>query len=263
MFSGISLEVEDLLLLEPFQIAFLPERVPPRDLAAVMRAYPFVKNFLEARNPGVRGFIESSMSAHEEVAGQNMVRKRCDDLLWEIADLIIYNKFPELYDQKVEFNWGIGEIIEPGLLTGKDVADVGAGSGRLAFLLADYAKTVYAVEPISSFRGFMRSKAKTENRTNVFVVDGFLESIPFPDDFLDFLFTANAVGWHIRAELREVERVVKPGGGAIHIMRIQDMRDNPVHDELTSESAGYRFSRLPGGNGKGVKLIYRKTTAKA
>mgnify|MGYP000570823221 CR=1 FL=1 len=39
---------------------------------------------------------------------------------------------------------------------------------------------------------------------------GFLESIPFPDDFLDCLFTSNAVGWHIRAELREADaRIMK------------------------------------------------------
>lgn len=260
MFAGISLGAADLLLLEPFQIAYLPERVPPEDLAALVWEYPFVKDFLAARNPAVRDFMESALSTSGEITDQDMIRKRCDDLLWEIADLIVYNKFPETYDEKVDFNWDIGEIVDPRSLAGKVVADVGAGSGRLAFLLADYAKTVYAVEPISSFRRFMRSKAKTENRANVFVMDGFLESIPFPDDFLDCLFTSNAVGWNIRAELREVERVVKPGGRAAHIMRVQDMRDNPVHDEMTSGQSNYRFTRIQ--DGSGMKLLYRKTTTK-
>ena len=260
MFAGISLGAEDLLLLEPFQVAYLPQRVPPEDLAALMRAHPFVKDFLAARNPAVRGFIQSVLSAHGEIADADTIRKRCDDLLWEIADLIVYNKCPEIYDEKVDFNWDIGEIIEPGLLAGKVVADVGAGSGRLAFLLADYAQTVYAIEPITAFRGFMRAKAKREKRANIFVVDGFLDAIPFPDDFLDFLFTSNAVGWNIRAELGEVKRVVKPGGEAIHIMRVQDMGDNPVHEELTGGNAGYRFRK--NRDGSGMKLTYRKKILK-
>ena len=49
---------------------------------------------------------------------------------------------------------------------GKVVADVGAGSGMLAFLLAKYAKTVYAIEPVTSFRNFIREKANKEQCSN-------------------------------------------------------------------------------------------------
>ena len=179
-------------------------------------------------------------------------------MLWEIADLIVYNKFPEIYDEIVKFNWSINEIITKELLTGKIVADVGAGSGMLAFLLASYAETVYAIEPISSLRTFIRKKASKGNYRNVFVIDGFLESVPFPDNTLDILFTSNAIGWNIEKELQEIERVVKPNGQAIHIMRVnENLTDNPVHDKLCSEKWQYEFRKIQDKNE--LKLKYFKT----
>jgi len=41
------------------------------------------------------------------------------------------------------------------------VADVGAGSGRIAFMVAPFAQTVFAVEPLGSFRSFMKENAFT------------------------------------------------------------------------------------------------------
>ena len=40
MFQGVDLSVEDLYLLDGFQIGYLPDRVPQREFAAVLRAYP-------------------------------------------------------------------------------------------------------------------------------------------------------------------------------------------------------------------------------
>ena len=149
-------------------------------------------------------------------------------------------------------------IIAKELLAGKVVADVGAGSGMLAFLLAQYAETVYAIEPISSFREFIRHKVTKEKYRNVYVVDGFLESIPFPDNTFDVLFTSNAIGWNIENELREIERVVKPNGQAIHIMRVsENVAENPVHEILISGEWNYKFSRIQDENG--LKLKYFKT----
>ena len=47
MFKGASLGVEDLYLLETFQINYFPGWVPEREFAAVLWAYPPVKKFLE------------------------------------------------------------------------------------------------------------------------------------------------------------------------------------------------------------------------
>ena len=53
LFSDISLSVEDLLLLESFQIKYLPERVPQKEFAALIRKYPFVKSIMIVKNPAV------------------------------------------------------------------------------------------------------------------------------------------------------------------------------------------------------------------
>jgi ubiquinone/menaquinone biosynthesis C-methylase UbiE len=258
LLAGISLDIEDLLLLERFQVSYLPERVPPEEFASLIRKYPFIKNFLASKNPSIESFCDSALKEYEEIYDKNLIAEHCDEVVWEIADLIVYNKHPEIYDEKVNFNWNINEIINNESLKGKVVADVGAGSGMLAFLMAEYAETVYAVEPITSFRSFIRDKAAKNNCTNVYVVDGFLDSIPFPDNMFDYLFTSNAIGWNIEKELQEIERVVKPGGEAIHIIRThEDSAESPVHDKLTSEEWNYKLVKTIGD--KGPKLKYHKT----
>lgn len=258
IFSDISLSIEDLLLLESFQVDYLSERVPKKEFAALIRKYPFVKNILIIKNPSVENFINSVLESHKEIRDESLIKGYCDELLWEIADLIVYNKYPEIYDEKVKFTWRIDEIITKELLTGKVVADVGAGSGMLAFLLAEYAQTVYAIEPISSFRTFIRQKASMGNYSNVYAVDGFLESIPLPENTFDILFTSNAIGWNIEKELQEIERVVKPNGQAIHIMRVnKNVTENPAHEKLISGEWNYKFNKTTDENG--TKLKYYKT----
>jgi SAM-dependent methyltransferase len=132
----------------------------------------------------------------------------------------------------------------------------------LTFLLAQYAETVYAIEPISSFRNFIRQKAAKMNCENVFAVDGFLDTIPLPANAFDILFTSNAIGWNIEKELPEIERVVKPDGQAIHLLRIDEkFNENPVHEILISGDGNYKFSETPYENG--MKLKYYKTIKKA
>lgn len=258
LFPEVTLNVEDLLLLESFQIKYLPDRLPHKEFSILIHKYPFVRHFLVFKNPSVEHFINSVSKEDEGIKDEKLIKENCDELLWEIADLIVYNKFPEIYDEKVKFTWSIDEIIKKELLTGKVVADVGAGSGMLAFILAQYAATVYAIEPISSFRNFIRQKAANNNCMNVYAVDGYLESIPLPTNTFDVLFTSNAIGWDIEKELQEIERVVKPNGQAIHIMRVNEkITENPVHEKLISAEGNYKFLKTQDENG--LKLKYYKT----
>ncbi|MCP5108346.1 MAG: class I SAM-dependent methyltransferase, partial [bacterium] len=242
LFQGVTLNVEDLLYLEFFQIGYLPDRVPRKEFSTLLREYPTIKRFLISRHPPIESFINTIFKENEKIKDKGLINEHCDELLWEIADLIVYNKHPEIYDDKVKFRWDISEIISIELLKEKVVADVGSGSGMLAFLLAKYAKTVYAIEPITSFRRFIREKANEENCSNIYVMDGFLDTIPLPENSLDILFTSNAIGWNPEKELQEVERVVKPNGQAIHIMRISENEtENPFHKRLISSDWKYNY----------------------
>ena len=261
LFKGIELNAEDLLHLEPFQIKCLPDRVPKKEFSTLLREYPFVKRFLISKYPPIKGFINVILKENLEIKNRDLINKHFDKVLWEIADLIVYNKHPDIYDDKANFTWDISEIISLELLKDKIVADVGAGSGALAFLLAKHVKTVYAIEPITGFRNFIRKKANKEKCRNIYAIDGFLDSIPLPENSFDILFTSNAIGWNLEKELREIERVVKPNGQAIHIMRTSDNEtENPFHKRLISSDWNYDLYKYPSADG--LKLKYTKTISK-
>ena len=171
LFAGIELDVEDLLLLESFQISYLPDRTPRQELAVLLRANPVVRRYLVSMCPSVKPFIAELMGSSEK--NDKPVEANCNDLLWEIADLMAYSKYPEVYNANVDFPSHIDEIIPPRNLKKKVVIDAGAGPGKLAFLAAQFAKTVFAVEPGFGFRRFIREKASRESSKNLFVVDDF------------------------------------------------------------------------------------------
>jgi ubiquinone/menaquinone biosynthesis C-methylase UbiE len=258
LFGEVELHAGDLLLLESFQVAYLPGRVPQKEFAELIRRYPYVKELLIVKYPPIRTFLNSLLNGHQEISDEELVSEYCEKAVWEIADLIIYNKFPELYDEKVSFHWTLDEIISKYALDGKVIADVGAGTGQLAFLLAPYVDTVFAIEPISGLRTYMKQKASKYSIRNLFVMDGFLESIQLPENFLDMLFTSNAIGWNLEKELMEIERVVKPNGLACHIMRMEkEPEDNPVHETLVSCEWKYKCNQASLENSMKAKYVKR------
>jgi len=72
-FKGVSLEVEDLFLLESFQIGYFPGWVPEREFAAVLQAHPSIKRFLVKRCPAITDFVERVLSQFEPAVDQDRV----------------------------------------------------------------------------------------------------------------------------------------------------------------------------------------------
>ena len=200
---------------------------------------------------------EAVAKENKAVEDKDLIEAHCQEALWEIADLIIYNKYPERFDAQAPIKWEVDEIIALTSLEGKVVADVGAGSGRIAFLVAPFVQTVFAVEPISSFRSFMKEKAAQNGVENLFVMDGTLDSIPLPDHSLDVLITSNAIGWNLLEELKEIERVIKTGGYAIHLLQSDEELAYPFHETLTSSP--WNYTCLQGIEEEKMKLRYYKS----
>ena len=244
-------------MLETFQIKYLPDRVVVREFATLIREYPVVHRFLITKYPPIASFLSGILKENKNAVDQQEIEEQSQDALWEIADLIIYNKWPELFNTRAPIKWDIEEIISITPIKGKVVADVGAGSGRIAFLVAPFAQTVFAVEPIASFRSFMKEKTRNKGIDNLYVMDGTLDSIPLPDCLLDVLITSNAIGWNLLDELKEIERVVKPGGHVIHLLHSDHTQDNPYHDTLVSSQWNYTCLRAE--EGKVLKLRYYKS----
>lgn len=243
IFPDTNLHVEDLLLLESFQIKELIERVPQKEFTTIIRKYPYVHRFLVNKEPSIEPFITRILKKNKEIDDPKIIDEHCSELLWEIGELIIYNKYPETYDSTVKFTWNLEEFIHPNKLKNKIIADIGAGSGMLTILLSEFAKTVYAIEPLYNFRAFLREKLKVKNIKNTFVTEGYLDNIPLPDQSLDYLFTSNALGWNFDKEQQEIERVVKSGGTIIHLMRAFDKdAASPYHKKLMQYN--YKFQQL-------------------
>ena len=254
LFPEVVLHPEDLLLLETFQIKYLPERVAVKEFATLLAAYPVVHRFLLAKYPPIASFLSRILKENPATKDQAHIEEHCHEALWEIADLIIYNKSPERFDAQAPIKWEIDEISTITSLEGKVVADVGAGSGRIAFLVAPFAQTVFALEPLCSFRTFMKEKAAKEDMHNLHVMDGTLDSIPLPDHTLDVLITSNAIGWNLEEELEEIERVVKAGGYAIHLLQSNEQLAYPFHETLTASP--WNYTCLQEGDNKKLKLRY-------
>ena len=259
MFIDVSLEVEDMFLLEGFQVDYLPDRLPEQELAAVLWAYPSIKQFLVKKHPPIAEFIGRIMTQSNPETDPQTLAAYCDKVVWSIADLLVYNKFPEVYDAQAFHNWDFHEVvtsITP--LKNRVVIDGGAGTGRVALEAAQTADQVFAVEPASRLRRFIREKATRVSLKNLFVVDGFLHDIPLPDGFADVLITSQAIGWRLEDELEEIERVVKKGGFIIHRPgasedAIELQGDENLHRRLTSSKWQYEFTQYKESDGWKIK----------
>ena len=257
MFQDVTLEIDDLLLLESFQIALLPGWVPEREFAVVLADRPEIARFLTARCPEVTGFIDSLLQKHTGPENAKDATTYGDTVVWTIADLLVYNKCPEVYDRLPFHGWDFSEISSIVHLAGKTVIDGGAGTGRVALEAAETAASVFAVEPVSRLRQFIRDKAKRKGLSNLYVVDGFIHALPFPDSFADVLVTSHALGWKLHQELAEFERVVRSPGFIIHCPGTAIGAEKDQHNALIAAPWSYEFLEYNEADGRKRKYWKR------
>jgi ubiquinone/menaquinone biosynthesis C-methylase UbiE len=249
IFKEVTLEVEDLYLLESFQINMLPG-IADRDLAVVLWGNHHIKSFLLKKCPSIAGYLENIMGQYSPAKDTRELEKCSEKLVWAIADWLVYGKCPEAYDRLEFHNWDFREVTIITPLDGRVVVDGGAGTGRVTLEAARTAGRVYAIEPVTRLRQFIRDKAAEAYLDNVFVIDGFLHAMPLPDNSADVLITSHALGWHLEKELREFERVVKKGGYIIHCPGTADIPEEEAqHLRLISPDWGYDFSRYEESDG--------------
>src|SRR5262249_30183997 len=96
-----------------------------------------------------------------------------------------------------------------GIRSGRDVLDLAAGTGQLARALVPLGARVTAIEPIDEMREQLFGALP-----DVDAFDGTAEAIPLPDESVDAVTCAQAFHWFRPVEaLREIHRVLRPGGG--------------------------------------------------
>jgi len=108
-----------------------------------------------------------------------------------------------------------------GFASGKDVLDLAAGTGKLTRALLPFGARVIAVEPIDEMREQLFAALP-----DVDAFDGTAESIPLPDGSVDAITCGQAFHWFRTDEaLREMHRVLRPGGGVALIWNVRDVSD--------------------------------------
>jgi SAM-dependent methyltransferase len=114
------------------------------------------------------------------------------------------------------------------LRSGRTVLDLAAGTGKLTRLLVPSNANVIAVEPMREMR------AELERRVpGVVVLAGTAERMPLTDRYVDAVTVGQAFHWFKQDEaLREIHRVLRPGGGLALIWNARDER-HPVQAALS------------------------------
>jgi SAM-dependent methyltransferase len=89
------------------------------------------------------------------------------------------------------------------------VCDLAAGTGKLTRRLVELGASVVAVEPVDGMRRQLETVLP-----EVEAVTGTAEAIPLPDSSVDVVTVAQAFHWFDAPKaLREIARVLRPGGG--------------------------------------------------
>lgn len=143
----------------------------------------------------------------------------------------IYNHQAELYERLVSRQPSLlDEVNAIRPVNGLDIVDAGAGTGRLAAVLAPYARTITAMDASPSMleitAGKLRGLGLPGEGDSWSCIPADNRSLPLPDASCDllvsgwsvcYLASSNAPGWkgNLEAVLAEFHRVTRPGGSVI------------------------------------------------
>ncbi len=138
---------------------------------------------------------------------------------------ILYRDYPEVYEEFASVPYSKNWLDVARKITGfrdKVVADIGAGTGKSTFQIAEYAKRVIGIEPEDAMRKIAVEKAAVLGLPNVSFRKGQAERIPLPDGAVDVTVAVTAASFYNRENIRlfssEAERITRKGG---YIMAVE------------------------------------------
>jgi SAM-dependent methyltransferase len=122
------------------------------------------------------------------------------------------------------------ELVQIALPPRASIVDVGCGAGHLAFALAPQVACVAAVDPSPGMRATVEAAARERGLTNVTTHAADAAALPFTSaTFCAAASRYSAHHWRdVPAALREMRRVLKPGGYLLMIDALGE--DSPLVD---------------------------------
>jgi ubiquinone/menaquinone biosynthesis C-methylase UbiE len=155
----------------------------------------------------------------------------------------IYSNQSEKYDLFISFEDYKNELLKTiikifPLTDDMVIADIGSGTGRIAYLLEPFVKKIYGIEPNDSLRRIAISKCNQEKMDGIEFLSGGYEQIPLSNSSVDlviegwsflYYYSLSLSNWgdKIGSALMEMERILKLGGKIILIETLGTMETEP------------------------------------
>jgi SAM-dependent methyltransferase len=260
--SEVSIDV--ILLFEDHHLRYMKDTDLQKEFVHIFKSKPYIEWFIRNKVPELNTWIDeiSLKYSGENISSIDELREIELKVICQFEDWIIYILSPNDYGNQPFNNWDENELLDITDWGNKIVVDIGSGTGKQAFTVAPYAKTVYCIEPVLNLRKYLKGKAIKLNYKNIYTMDGLITSIPFENEFADIVMCGHVLGDSLREELKEMERITKMNGIIIACPGNID-KDNEQHKQLIEE--GYKWERFlePGDViGSGHKRKYWKSKIK-
>jgi ArsR family transcriptional regulator len=131
------------------------------------------------------------------------------------------------------------------LLPPLEIADLGAGDGTFAMLLAQRASRVIAVDTSAKMLEVGREQAARHGLANVEFRQGDMEAIPIGDGEVDVVFFSQSLhhALHPERAIQEAARILRPGGRVV-ILDLLKHRFEEARELYADEWLGFSESEL-------------------
>ena len=234
-----------LALLEPFQLQLLldaPAEVS--SLAIALSGHPDVAVALRLRCPEAATALDALVASVPSSTDAVGLRRHELRVLGSIQDWLLYALEPRAYDALPFLGWDSQELLQLADFRDRRVLDVGAGTGRLTFTVADVARSVHAAEPVGALRAYLREKAARLGFRNVYASDGLITNLPHEDSIFDITLAGHVFGDAPEAEYAELVRVTR-SGGLIALVPGNGDKDNERHAFLVAHDFAWAHFEEP------------------
>ncbi len=214
-----------------------------RSLGICLRHHPSLLWYFKTLQPEDSGWFQRISEIVSEPLPDEEIRQAKVDVLNWMNDWLVYIINPQVYLGLPFTQWSEQELTDMADFCGKRVLDIGAGPGLLTFIAAKTARSVYAVEPVSNLRRFIRKRAADLGFCHVYAVDGLITAIPFEDGFADLTMAGHVCGDDWNREIEEMRRVTAPGGTIVlHPATNDSETDHEGHTFLVNQ--GFQWRRF-------------------